>query len=211
MPDLLHLDKITVRMDVTEAQQPGLAMPSPIENAGKEGTLVSTHAVPIASSARPDNKHDHRRSSAASLNNPHYGIYWWPPVAMITSLLGGVGFAFALHELYAHRNGTTVGDASAQSLSLQIGTGLSFAAQISLVYSIRKAYVQWLWCELKQNVRIGPLLPGLFWSYFFITAPHTSVDAVDFYCTTEKVNYIIFTLWYHLQRRYRISCISTPT
>ena len=100
-------------------------------------------------------KRDDRRSSAASLDSPRHETYWPTLVTMTTGLIVGIGFAAALHGFYASINGTTVGGVTAQERSLRIGTALSFLAQISLVYSMRQAYVQWLWRELKRNVRMA--------------------------------------------------------
>ena len=90
-----------------------------------------------------------RRSSTASVVAQEQGIFWRTPITMIASFLFAIMCSAVLHAYYSSLDGTLVGGPSDQQNALRIGTFLALAAQISLVYSVQKASIQWLWRELK--------------------------------------------------------------
>ncbi len=89
------------------------------------------------------------RSSIASVVAKEQGVFWRTPTTMFASLLLAIVCCAGLHAYCSSLNGTLVGGASDQQNALRIGTFLALLTQISLVYSIQKAWVQWLWRELK--------------------------------------------------------------
>ena len=93
-----------------------------------------------------------RRTDSASTVSPQRHVYWRPPTTMVVSLLIGIGCSVALHVYYSSLNGTPVGSSDDQQQALRIGTALAFFAQVTLVFSMQKSSVQWLWRELKKHV-----------------------------------------------------------
>lgn len=113
--------------------------------------LSSRHAI----DRRPTIVHQPsmvHRPSTISLLTKEQGIFWRTPTTMIVSLFIGLICSACLHAYYTTLDGTLVGGASDQQNALRIGTFLALLGQISLVYSIQKASVQWLWRELKNHI-----------------------------------------------------------
>jgi hypothetical protein len=70
---------------------------------------------------------------------------------IISNLLLGILFAVAHHVFYASLDGQVVVDQHQQEWYLRIGTGLSFAVRTLLSASIRSAYVQLIWSNVKHT------------------------------------------------------------
>ena len=135
-----------------ESQQDAI----PLRASGSPGgflgkPILNSLVEPIVTASEQRRASDRRRSSAASEVAKQLGIAGRPLTVMLLALLVGLGCSFALHGYYSSLDGTVVGDADDQQLSLRIGTALAFFAQVSLVYSIQKAFTQWLWRELKRE------------------------------------------------------------
>ena len=65
-------------------------------------------------------EHDRqRRESTASTTNPALRMFWRSPIAMISTLLLGLGSALALHGYYSILNGDKVGNADQQQNALR--------------------------------------------------------------------------------------------
>jgi hypothetical protein len=134
-------------------ETPAACGPSP-EHAVSQFTQPAP-SVPLPKSTAEasvtplDGNGERRRSSASPTAETH--IHPLTVIAMVLGLVVGIGSAAALYGYYTSLNGTPVGSTDDQQRALRVGTALAFFAQVGLVYSIHKAYVQWLWRELKNR------------------------------------------------------------
>jgi hypothetical protein len=96
---------------------------------------------------------------------------------MLASLLLGIASAAGLHGYYSSLDGTRVGGPSEQQWPLRFGTLFVLVSQLSLVFSMRIAYQQWLWRELKTT-----------------TASFGCIDAA-FSCTSDPWAFANWEMW----------------
>jgi hypothetical protein len=100
----------------------------------------------------PDtDKKAHRPSNASSIS-VQPGIYRRTPMVMIFGLLIGMTCFIGHNFWYRNLDGELVGSAHIQQQNLRVGTTLAVCAQVSLVFSIQRAFEQWLWRELKSHI-----------------------------------------------------------
>jgi len=102
-------------------------------------------------SQRPSNMQ--RPSNASTMfPSPQPVIYKRTPMVMIFGLLIGISCSVGHNFWYVWLDGRLVGNSHKQQQALRAGTTLAVCAQVSLVFSIQKAYKQWLWRELKSHI-----------------------------------------------------------
>lgn len=104
-------------------------------------------------------------------------LWWWTPISMVLTLIAGIILPVVLHVYYSHLDDEKVGSFANQQWNLWFGTAFSAIVQMSLMFSIRVAYVQWMWKLLKKNI--------------------VSIEAMDagFAATTDLISFVNWEIW----------------